>query len=411
MPATLHEVKVQEHSIPVIFEQDTHLPLVSLQLVFENSGALTDRIAGLAKLSSKLLGEGTKTMGSEAFAEALESRAITLDASVGAETFVISLHALKSEFFFGLEMLLQLLQDPNDAEEAFGKVQTQTIGMLTQKQSDFDYVANLLLKSVLFEGSARAYPSSGTVESVSRITLQDIQRHIADHLGLNNLIVVLGGDLQEREVMEIVTQVASILPMVSVSPLDVIKAREEPTTVTKHAATEQAYLYFGAPYHMPYDSSALHLGKVASFVLGSSGFGSRLMEEIRVKRGLAYSAYANFSVNRTGSYFTGHLQTKLESADEAKAVVSEVLEEYIREGIAHEELDAAKQFLIGSEPLRNETLQQRIGNAFNAYYSGKPLDYRTRELQLIEAIKLEEINAFISSHAEIGKLSFAVVKD
>jgi predicted Zn-dependent peptidase len=180
--------------------------------------------------------------------------------------------------------------------------------------------------------------------------------------------------------------------------------------VVKTAATEQAYVYFGAPYSMPYDSDEAYLGKVASFVLGSSGFGSRLMEEIRVKRGLAYSAYCSFSVNRTGSYFTGHLQTKLESAEEAKSVVLEVVAAFISKGITQEELDAAKQFLIGSEPLRNETLQQRIGNAFNAYYSGKPLDYRTTELRLIEAIELKQINAFIGSHTEIGQLSFAMVK-
>jgi predicted Zn-dependent peptidase len=160
---------------------------------------------------------------------------------------------------------------------------------------------------------------------------------------------------------------------------------------------------------MPYDSDEAYLGKVASFVLGSSGFGSRLMEEIRVKRGLAYSAYCSFSVNRTGSYFTGHLQTKLESAEEAKSVVSEVGAAFISKGITQEELDAAKQFLVVSEPLRNETLQQRIGNAFNAYYSGKPLDYRTTELRLIEAIELEQINAFIESHTEIRKLSFAII--
>jgi len=411
MPATLDTIVVNEIPIPVIFEQDHHLPLVSMQLVFEHSGALTDTKPGLAKLASRLLGEGTKQMGSEAFAEALESRAITLDASVGAETFVISLNALKSEFAFGLEMLGKLLRDPNYAAEAFEKVQTQTIGMLTQKQSDFDYVANLLLKSVLFEGTERAHPSSGTVESVGEITLEDIEKHITQYLGKNNLMVVLGGDVEEKELNGIVSQVSEVLSTVSVAPLGLVETISQPKTVIKTAATEQAYLYFGAPYNMPYDSEEVYLGKVASFVLGSSGFGSRLMEEIRVKRGLAYSAYCSFSVNRTGSYFTGHLQTKLESAENAKTVVSEVVEQFISKGIKQDELDAAKQFLVGSEPLRNETLQQRIGNAFNAYYNGKPLDYRTQELQLIEDIGLEQINAFIGSHTEIGEISFAIVKD
>ncbi len=72
---------------------------------------------------------------------------------------------------------------------------------------------------------------------------------------------------------------------------------------------------------MEVNSTKRVYGKIASFILGSSGFGSRMMEEIRVKRGLAYSAYSRFIVNKTHSYFSGYLQTKLESADEAKKVV------------------------------------------------------------------------------------------
>ena len=411
MPASIIQIEKGEHTIPVIFEQERQLPLVSLQLIFRDSGTLTDRISGVAKLATKLLGEGSKEMRSEGFAEALESRAISLHASVGAETCVISLQALESEFAFGLEMLCKLLSDPNLTAEAFGKVQTQMIGALTQKQSDFDYVASVLLKEVLFRNTPRAHPSSGTVESVSAIVLDDIQSYIASYLGADNLIVALGGDIQEQEVEKIVLKVISVLPDCEVPVLSKIETISKPEISVQTASTEQAYLYFGAPYHMPYDSSEVYLGKVASFVLGSSGFGSRLMEEVRVKRGLAYSAYASFSVNRTGSYMTGHLQTKLESASEAKEVVTEVVRTFVSGGITLEELDAAKQFLVGSEPLRNETLQQRIGNAFNAYYNGKPLQYRIEELKQIEAIGLEQINHFIRSHAEITEISFAIVKD
>ena len=410
MAAQLLAIEKEGLTVSVIFEQETRLPLVSLQLVFRDSGALTDQIPGVAKLTAKLLGEGSKALGSEGFAEALESRAITLSASVGAETFVISLQALESEFAFGFEMLCALLADPNMTAEAFGKVQTQMVGTLTQKQSDFDYVANLLLKKTLFAGTPRAHPSSGTAESVGSITLDDIRAYQDAYLGRGNFVMVLGGDIQPQEAEKMVAGLMAVLPPCTVSPLQEIQATGTPQTRTHHASTEQAYLYFGAPYQMPYGSDEVYLGKVASFVLGSSGFGSRLMEEVRVKRGLAYSAYASFSVSRTGSYMTGHLQTKLESASEAKGVVTEVVRTFISEGITQEELDAAKQFLVGSEPLRNETLQQRIGNAFHAYYNGKPLDYRKEELRQIEAIELEQINCFIRAHTEIGKISFAIVE-
>ncbi|HIP61802.1 MAG TPA: insulinase family protein, partial [Sulfurovum sp.] len=140
--AKLLNITIDGVSVPLIFEQDNRLPLVSMQLVFQNAGALTDTKAGLAKLSSKLLGEGTKEQGSIAFATALENRAISLGASVGAESFVVTLGSLKSEFDLGVASLRKLLDDPNYSDEAFSKIQSQTIGALTQKQSDFDFVAS-----------------------------------------------------------------------------------------------------------------------------------------------------------------------------------------------------------------------------------------------------------------------------
>jgi len=227
---------------------------------------------------------------------------------------------------------------------------------------------------------------------------------------VENMIVVLGGDIHEGEVTEIVSEIAQQLQAPEVPPIAPITALEKPRELIEPAATEQAYLYFGAPYAMSYDSDEVYLGKVASFVLGSSGFGSRLMEEVRVKRGLAYSAYARFDVAKSCSYFSGYLQTKLESAEEAKEVVMTVVASFVAEGMTQEELNAAKQFLVGSEPLRNETLQQRMGNAFHEYYNNQPQGYRRQELERTEAIGLEQINRFIASHPEIAQMSFAIIK-
>jgi len=409
MPAKIVNIDIHETTIPIIFEQDNRLPLVTLQLVFRHSGALSDTIAGEAKLASKLLAEGTKEQGSIAFATQLESRAVSLSASVGAETFVMVLSALESEFEFAVSSLCRLLDDPNYTDQAFAKIQTQMIGNLTQKQSDFDYLASAQLKSILFEGTPRAHPSSGTIQSVQSIELDDLRRYIESHLGYDNLIAIIGGDLSEDDARDIVTKVASRLPKVELTELAKTQTIPTPKEQTKLAKTEQSYIYFGAPYDMSFDSDEVYLGKVASFVLGSSGFGSRLMEEIRVSRGLAYSAYSSLHLSRTGSYLSGYLQTKLESTQEAKSVVSEVVDRFLGDGITQDELDSAKQFILGSEPLRQETLQQRVSIAFSEYYDDRALGYKSQELEQIGAVSLEQINSFIKSHTELGELSFSIV--
>jgi predicted Zn-dependent peptidase len=133
------------------------------------------------------------------------------------------------------------------------------------------------------------------------------------------------------------------------------------------------------------------------------------MEEIRVKRGLAYSAYSRLSVAKTNTYFSGYLQTKLETEAEAKKTVVDVIDTFVRDGVTQSELDQARKFLLGSEPLRVETLSQRLGRTFSEYYQGKPLGYSLQELELIRTLTLDELNDFIKRHAEIKNLSYAIV--
>jgi predicted Zn-dependent peptidase len=165
----------------------------------------------------------------------------------------------------------------------------------------------------------------------------------------------------------------------------------------------------GFPFDMQVGDEEYYKARVAIFVLGSSGFGSRLMEEIRVKKGLAYSAYGRVHVNRSNAYFSGYLQTKLESQDEARKSVNEVIKSFVDKGVTQDELDHAKKFLLGSEPLRVETLSQRLNRTFLDYYKGAPLNNSQLELDKIEALQLSDLNDFISKHKEILDLSYAIV--
>ncbi|CCB80820.1 putative PROCESSING PROTEASE [Helicobacter bizzozeronii CIII-1] len=153
----------------------------------------------------------------------------------------------------------------------------------------------------------------------------------------------------------------------------------------------------------------LPLAKVMGFVLGSSGFGSRLMDTIRVKEGLAYSAYMRIQLSRIINCTTGYLQTKLENQDKSIALVRAVIKEFVANGITQKELDGAKKFLLGSEPLANETLSKRLTTKFHNFYLGLPLDYDKIMLDRIRHLSLAEINDYIKSHTEINDLSFGIV--
>ncbi len=133
------------------------------------------------------------------------------------------------------------------------------------------------------------------------------------------------------------------------------------------------------------------------------------MEEVRVKKGLAYSAYARLDVTKSSSYMSGYLQTKLESLEDAKETVKYVIEDFVKKGVTKEELEQTKKFLLGSEPLRVETMSQRLNRTFMEFYNDQEIGHSFKELEKIQMLKLKDLNTFIKEHREILDMSFAIV--
>ena len=408
--AVLNSVEINRVKVPVIYEKSSALPIVSLQLDIQKAGCIEDKeFAGIARFSANMLGEGSKSKGSVKFATELENRAINLHSTAGAETFNFELSSLKEQFDYGLKMLKELMSEPNFSKESFDKVKQLTLGHISSKKSDFDYVASLNLKKILFEDSPIGHAYTGTEESIKRLKLENVEDFYNSHIDLSNMIVVIGGNLSFNEVKSALKELLSDVKVGKKRELEYFEATSKIKEKTVIKPSEQAYIYFGAPLHVKANSKELYKAKVAGFILGESGFGSRLMEEIRVKRGLAYSAYSRNHINRSNSYFSGYLQTKNESLNEAKKIVKEEIEKFVKEGVTKEELAQAKKFLLGSEPLRNETLSQRLNRAFFEYYRGFELGYSKKQLEEIESLSLEELNRFIKKHDEIINLSFSIV--
>jgi predicted Zn-dependent peptidase len=410
MGATIKHIDVKGIQVPIIFEEQKSLPILNLQLVFQNSGYIQDKDkSGLVSLSSKLLNEGTKELGATAFAQELEENAISLTTSNGFETFVIELSNLKEQSNKGLSLLTDLLKSPNFSQDTLDKLKTIQNGSLKRKENDFDYVAQNQLKSVLFAGTALENPSSGTIETTSKIQLKDIENFITNTISLSNLIIVAGGDFEEEfeKFIKPFLETLKVGQKNEFQKINFISKNDEKTLIKD---TEQAYIYFGSSFNADSKDEENYKAKVASFILGGSGFGSRLMEEIRVKRGLAYSAYGSISINKSHTYFNGYLQTKNESANEAKDLVKQLVAQFVKDGVTQEELTAAKNFLTGSEPLRSETLSQRLNSAFTLYYRGLEQDYSKKELEKIQNLKLEDLNSYIKSHNEINNLTFSIVR-
>ncbi len=410
MGAVVKKIEVDGVKIPVIFEKDSSLPVVSMELIFKNAGSIQDGDKfGLARFTAKMFNEGTKKLGSTKFATILDDNAINLTVGNGNETFVFGLNCLKEKFPLALEELKALLIDPNLTQSSFNKVKTMTIGDISSKDNDFDYMASLELKKMLFAGTPLGHSSLGNRRSINALKLEDVKDFIKKHIVSSRAIVVIGGDIDEKTAMKDVKSVLSELKRGSYKKVGFYEPNRDKKTKIIKKETKQAYVYFGSPYDLKANNKDAYKAKVAAFILGSSGFGSRLMEGIRVKKGLAYSAYGRINLNKSYSDFSGYLQTKVSTKDEAVKAVKEIIANFVKNGATAQELKSAKEFLSGSEPLRVETLSQRLMRAFFEYYRGLKLGYSKEELKLIEHLSLKDLNKFIKKHTEINDLSFSIV--
>ncbi len=411
MSITLDNIEYKNKQIPIIFDHYKKLPIFNLQLVFKNQGYINDKnLSGLTNISTKILNEGTLKDGAISFATKLENNAIEIHTSIGLETVVMEISCLKDQYKKAIKYTTALLKDPNISQDSLDKIKNLTLSKLAQKENDFDFIASSNLKSAIYKNTPLQNNYLGKIEDINKITINDVKTRLNEILNINNLIVVSGGDINKDELQKDLKKIFKHLNSKDINneikKIDIIK---NPQSITVKKETEQSYIYFASPLDIDYNSKDTYKVKVASFILGSSGFGSRLMEEIRVKNGLAYSVYGYFTYKKSHSNFTGYLQTELKNTKKAQDMVIKIINEFIKDGVTKEELDSAKLFLNGSEPLRVETFSQRLNRAFNLYYKDLPFDYSKKELELIDNLSLDDLNSFILKHDEIKRLTFSIV--
>jgi predicted Zn-dependent peptidase len=339
----------------------------------------------------------------------LDNKAIDIHSSVGRESFVIEISSLKDNFDEAIAKFIELMKDPNYTKEALTQIKYQKFGWIEQKKSDYSYISSKNLREVIFKGTPLARNYDGDKKSIESIKLKDIKDFIASHLGYNNLIVVAGGDIDFGLTKKYVAKIVKLLNKTDTKAIKPFKASNKSKTSILYEDSEQANIFFASPFEFSYKDKNQHLAKIAEYILGGGGFGSRMMEELRVKRGLTYGVYASLRRTKISSYLSGYIQTKIEKQFEAKELIQSVVDEFVQKGITQKELDDTKKFLLGSQPLRVETLSQRLNRAYSDFYYERELDFSQKELDNIEKTTLKEINEFIKSHKELSKLTFSIV--
>jgi zinc protease len=371
--------------------EDHSNPMMALRFSFEG-GSAQDPAGkeGLANFVSSMLDEGAGDLDAAAYQERLEDLAVRLSFSDTQDGFYGNFETLTANRDEGAELLRLAINNPAFEKEAAERIRGQILASLVYAAKDPDRVASNEWFALAFGDHAYGRPSSGTDASVKAITTKDLEDYRKRVFARENLRVVAVGDISAAELGSLLDKVFGKLPeKPDLTPI----AKVEPVTGGKTKIIEMdvpqsvAVFGFGA---MPRKDPDFLTAFVLNQLIGGGGFASRLMEEVREKRGLAYSVYSYLQPMRNASIFSGGVATRNDAVQTSIDLIRQELEKVAKEGPNQVEFDNAKSYLTGSYALRFDTNVKIATQLLGLMEEGYGPDYIEKRNALIDAITLDD---------------------
>lgn len=389
---------------------DNTVPVVAVDVAFRGAGAAQDPLgkAGRANLMAALLDEGAGELDSVAFQTALQDSAVRLSFDSARDHLYANLSTLTTSVERGFELLRLALTEPRFDAEALERMRAQIITGLRREQQDPDAVVSRLWSRTAFPDHPYGVPSNGTVESVATLTREDMLAAHAAGIAKDNLVISVVGDITAERLGPLLDQAFGDLPE-SANLTEVQEVEpEQGLTVSATLETPQTSIRFGG-LGLARDDEDFVPAYVMNHILGGGSFSSWLFEEVREKRGLAYSVYSYLAPFAHTAVFGGGTATRNDQAEEALAVILAQFERMASEGPTEEELEDAKAFLTGSYALRFGSSGSIARQLLAIQLEDLGIDYVDKRNDLINAVTLEDVRRAARRIFGEGKPTVAIV--
>ncbi len=337
----------------VYYVPSMDIPMLDVRVVFD-AGSARDRVPGTALMTNGMLSEGAAGDSSQILAEKFEAVGAVFDNGSLKDMAWLSLRSLRDDRYLqpALINLKNILSYPDFPRTAYKReLERLKVSVKASGQSP-GTIASLRFYKELYGDHPYANPSEGTLQSLSKITLDDLKNFYKTYYVASNAVVAIVGQVSRIEAEKIAQDLVSALPSGQAAPaLPEVKPLQQAKTIHIDFPSAQSTVMMGQIGISRGDADYFSL-YLANHALGGSGFGSRLMHEVREKRGLAYSTYSYFSPMRAQGPFQIGLRTRNDQVDEALGIIRHELDKYIAKGPGEEELEDSLKNITGGFPLR-----------------------------------------------------------
>ncbi|MGD1212498.1 MAG: pitrilysin family protein [Candidatus Acidiferrales bacterium] len=372
--------KTLPNGLRVFVVTDHSEPAVAARLVILSAGSIKDPqgMPGVAQMTANLLTQGTEKRSAREIAEAIDFVGGSLEASAGRDSTAVMLNVVKKDLSTGLDLMSDVVLHPAFRADELDRQRQQLLSGLTVQYSDPDYLASAVFDRVVYGGSPYGWPAEGTPETAKKFAPEELAKfHDADY-SPNESLLAFAGDITPEEAFAAAEKyfgawpkhdVAAAVPPApeSVHGLH-IWLIDKPDAVQTQIRAGKLGIRRGDPNYIPVE--------VMNRVFGG-GYNSRLNTEVRVKKGLTYSAYSSFNPHRYAGAFGVGTYTRTEATVEATKLVVDLIAKMSTGEVTQEELDFARDYLAGVYPIQSETAEQVADRVVVAAAFELPADYNS----------------------------------
>lgn len=377
----------------VYFVNTPALPMVDVRVTFDAGSARDDAQFGLAALTSAMLEAGAGEWGADEIANRFESVGATFSNGVSKDMAWISMRSLVEKPLLdkALATYQTILTKPRFDETDFQREKSRTLAGLKHREESPAALASIAFYKALYHDHPYGHPDDGIVQTVAGFEVADLKEFYQKYYVAANAVVVIVGDVSKANAEQIANDLLAGLA-IGQKPQEIPAVTMPTQSSFEHIdfPSTQTHVLAGMPgtYRKDPDYFALYVG---NHILGGGSLVSKLFDEVREKRGLAYSASSQFAPLFRPGPFTIGLQTRNDQTNKAVEVMNATVKEFVEQGPTEKELTAAKQNITGGFAMRVDTNSKLTDYITMIGFYQQPLDYLDLFQSKIDAVTVEAV--------------------
>jgi zinc protease len=395
----------------VYFVKTDTLPMVDIQVIFDAGSARDGEKFGLSSLTTNLLDSGAGKWNAEDIAQRFESVGANFGTNSSIDNASVTLRTLTEKPLFdkAIDTMRVILSNPTFVKNDFAREKNRTLAALKQREESPADLANLTFYKAIYGEHPYGHPNLGTLQTVEKFTEKDVRHFYKTYFSASNAIVVIVGNLSKDDAEKTANLLTSDLPQgEKPAPLPDVPALTKATTQNLDFPSTQTHVLVGltGTYRKDPDYFALYVG---NHILGGGSLVSKLFDEVREKRGLAYSASSGFMPLLKNGVFVASLQTRNDQTSQALEVLNQTLSDFVKNGVTDTELMAAKNNIVGGFPLKFDSNKELVNYVSMIGFYQMPLDYLDTFQQNIQNVTKEQIADAFKRRVDLNLLQTVTV--